>query len=310
MTETPETPDEQPLSPPTTSEPPAAADHPTTAHDAAPTTPVEPVAVAPTSSGSTGRIVGYLAAGLVGVALTVAALLATGSLELGFAASTTPSPSEPAAASADPSSSADPGNPTPATEGRVQGDPDAAVTIEIWADFQCPFCGLSAKGVEPEVVRQYAGSGQAQVVFRDFAFLGEESFDSAVAARCAGDQGRFWHFHDLLFASQQGENQGAFARERLLNLASFAGLEPEAFEACLDDPAIRTEVEAETAEGREVGIVSTPTWRLVGPGGAIIVTGLKPLADVEAAFEQASDPNFSPEPSPSPSPEPSPSPSS
>lgn len=308
MTETPHSPDGPPANEPPAVPDPPQADAPDPVPDVltVQATEADPVDGATITSGGTGRAAGYLAAGLVGIALTVGVLLATGSLEPGFAASATPSPSGPVAASADPSASGDPETSTPpVAEGRTQGDPGAAITIEIWADFQCPYCGLSAKGVEPEVVRQYAGSGQAQVVYRDFAFLGAESYDAAVAARCAGDQGRFWHYHDLLLASQQGENQGAFARERLLNLGDFAGLEATAFEACLDDPAIRAEVEAETAAGRSVGISSTPTWRIVGPGGAVMVTGLKPITEIEAAFEQASDPNYSPEPSPEPSPSPS-----
>jgi protein-disulfide isomerase len=147
----------------------------------------------------------------------------------------------------------------------------------------------------------YVATGRATMVFRDFAFLGQESFDAAVAARCAGQQDTYWHYHDLAFASQSGENQGAFARERLVGLASFAALDEAAFTACLDDPAVLAEVEADTAEGRTFGVSSTPTIRIVGPMSTQIVTGLKPLSEIEAAVERSINEPPAPSSSPSPS---------
>jgi protein-disulfide isomerase len=176
--------------------------------------------------------------------------------------------------------------PTFAFDGPSVGIAGAPVTIEIWADYQCPFCGLFAHGVEPALVREYAATGRGLVVFRDFAFLGQESTDAAVAARCAGRQDAFWRFHDLLFAAQAGENQGAFRREALEGLANFAGIEPAAFAACLDDAAVAAAVAAETAEGRSLGISSTPTVRVVGPGGSELLTGLTEPDLIVAAIDR------------------------
>jgi len=233
---------------------------------------------------------GYVLAALGGIAVAVAALALSGSLAIG---GSTPEPSP----SPDPS-------PTPAAfvDGRALGDPNAPVTIEIWADFQCPFCGLQARGVEPSIERSFAADGRARVVYRDFAFLGQESFDAAVAARCAGRQDAFWYYHDLLFSSQQGENQGAFARERLVALAEFAALDTAAFTACLGDVAVLKEVQDETAQGGEVGVTSTPVLRIEGPGGLQVITGLRPLSEVEAAVERAEQPLPSASPGPSASP--------
>src|SRR5512135_208540 len=128
-------------------------------------------------------------------------------------------------------------------QGTALGDPAAPVTIEVWADYQCPYCGLQARGVEPSIERTLVEPGEARLVFHDFAFLGQESIDAAVASRCAGRQGAYWYYHDLLFSSQQGENQGAFARESLLSLAGFAGLDQASFTACLDDKTVAAAVE-------------------------------------------------------------------
>lgn len=221
----------------------------------------------------------HLAAALVGSLLTVLVLASTGSLAPG---------GPPPAPSPSPSPA-----PTPSptfVEGAAVGPAEAPLQIEIWADFQCPFCRLFSHGIEPELVRTYAASQRARIVYRDFAFLGQESLDAAVAARCAARQDAFWRYHDLLFASQQGENQGGFRREVLLALAGFAGLDATAFRTCLDDPAVAAAVTAETAEGRRLGIDSTPTLRLVGPGGTELLRGVADFEAIGAAIERVARP--------------------
>ncbi|MEI7765591.1 MAG: thioredoxin domain-containing protein [bacterium] len=101
----------------------------------------------------------------------------------------------------------------------VLGSPTAPVTIVLYVDFQCPFCGKFFKETEQNVLANYVKDGKVKLVSRDFAFLGEESQKSAEAARCANDQGKFWEYHDYLFTHQNGENKGNFSN---LNLKTFA----------------------------------------------------------------------------------------
>ena len=122
-----------------------------------------------------------------------------------------------------PEAIAEPGAAAAATKGGaangaapVLGDPAAPVLVEIWADYQCPYCGVMTHAMEGSILRDYVDTGRVRLGFRDFAFLGQESLDAAVAARCAGRQDAYWRYHDLVFASQQGENQGAFSTETLV----------------------------------------------------------------------------------------------
>jgi protein-disulfide isomerase len=172
------------------------------------------------------------------------------------------------------------------TDGRSAGAADAPITIEIWADYQCPYCGLFTHGIEPSLVRGFAATGQAIIRFRDFAFLGQESLDAAVASRCADRQGRFWEFHDLLYASQSGENQGAFATGNLVKLAEFAGLDTAAFGACLADTTVAGAVMDETSAGRDLGVSSTPTIRIIGAAGTTTFKGLVPLRTIETGITE------------------------
>ena len=86
------------------------------------------------------------------------------------------------------------------------GDAGAKVTIVEFADFQCPFCGRFQQTVYPQIKSDYIDTGKAAFIYQDFSFLGEESTVAAEAAKCAGDQGKFWEYHDYLFTHQKGEN--------------------------------------------------------------------------------------------------------
>jgi protein-disulfide isomerase len=153
--------------------------------------------------------------------------------------------------------------PTAAASGeaddRVIGSPVAPVAIEVWSDYQCPACRAFAALVLPRVVTDLVDTGRARVVYHDYAFIGPESMAAAVGARCAAREHRFEAFHEIAFANQQGENQGAFAKERLVAMAEAAGLDTAAFDACLGESALAQQVAAETSVGVELGIQATPT---------------------------------------------------
>ena len=98
----------------------------------------------------------------------------------------------------------------------------------------------------------------------DFAFLGIESIDAAVAARCAGEQGAFWPYHDWLYANQNGENVGWFSQTRLAAIATRLQLDQTAFDSCVARSDVRGDVASETAAGRALGVGSTPTVMVNG----------------------------------------------
>jgi protein-disulfide isomerase len=167
---------------------------------------------------------------------------------------------------------------------RAIGNADAPVTIEVWSDFQCPACGFLARAVKPDLVEEFVRPGTVRIVYRDFAFLGNESQQSAAAARCAGEQGRFWQFHDYLFENQEGRDEGAFRRERLDLIARTIGLDMEAFGACLGSNAPFEAVAADTAAGRQAGIGATPT---LGVNGVLQAPGALPIEQLRTIIENA-----------------------
>ncbi|MFN2521182.1 MAG: DsbA family protein [Candidatus Limnocylindria bacterium] len=152
----------------------------------------------------------------------------------------------------------------------VLGDPRAPVTIVEYADFQCPSCGAFARGTEPEIIKRYIDTGKAKLVWKNFAWIGSESKAAAQAAACAGDQNRFWEYHDYLYSHQRGENLGAFAAANLKTFAGAIGLDHARFDGCLDSGRYKAAVDADFSEVRSLNFTGTPTFlingtRIVGP---------------------------------------------
>ena len=96
------------------------------------------------------------------------------------------------------------------------------------------------------------------------AFLGEESTWAAEAAECASDQNHYWEYHDILFKKQNGENQGAFAKENLKQYAKELGLISGAFNDCLDLGKHTDLVKSDTEIARQIGVESTPSFLING----------------------------------------------
>ena len=177
------------------------------------------------------------------------------------------------------------------TEGYVLGSPSASVVITAWEDFQCPICKAANSSTLRVIEDEYVSSGKAQLVFRQFPFLGPESTLAAEASQCAADQGEFWDYHDALFTAQAAENSGVFSKTRLKQIAASVNLEPVAFASCLDSGAHSASVAAEKAEGVDLGVKGTPTffvngkrvedWTDYGAFAALIDSALQEVAQVE-----------------------------
>jgi protein-disulfide isomerase len=180
--------------------------------------------------------------------------------------------------------------PVALADGRSLGKADAPVTLELWSDFQCPSCGQFAEAVEPSLIRDYVAPGKLRIVHHDAAFQGaragaayDESVEAAAGARCAADQGLYWPFHDWLFANQDGENKGGFADARLRAIATSAGVDVVAWDACRATGEQRSAVRAETQQGAASGVDATPTMMLNGEK----IVGLHSAAELGVKIEAA-----------------------
>jgi protein-disulfide isomerase len=148
--------------------------------------------------------------------------------------------------------------PVSAGTGHVRGPQDARVVIVEFSDFQCPFCKTVVPTVK-QVLERYPG--QVKWVFRDFPIPGlhPEAARAHEAARCAGDQGKFWEYHDVLF-----ERSPRHAPAQLKAYATELGLDGAAFGRCLDTGQHQQAVAADMEEGARLGVTGTPTFFVNG----------------------------------------------
>jgi len=115
------------------------------------------------------------------------------------------------------------------------------------------------------------------------AFLGEESQWAAEASECAADQDKFWEYHDKLFASQNGENQGAFNKDNLKQFAADINLDTAAFNECLDSGKYTQAVQEQTGVANQLGVRSTPAFIING----VPVLGAQPFEAFQQVIEEA-----------------------
>ena len=158
---------------------------------------------------------------------------------------------------------------------RVRGEPGATITIVEFSDFQCPYC-RKAHATLQEVLSKY--EGRVRLAYRDFPLtqIHPQSHRAAEASRCAGDQGKFWAYHDLLF-----ESPGRLSDEDLSQNAQIAGLDVPRFAACLQDGKFRAQVDEDLKEGTLAGVDDTPGFFINGA----FFSGAQPLATFEEVID-------------------------
>jgi protein-disulfide isomerase len=148
-----------------------------------------------------------------------------------------------------------------------KGPSKAPITIVEFSDFHCPFC----RRVIPTLAQLDSKYGdQIKLVFRDFPIesLHPGASKAHEAARCANEQGKFWDYHDKLFNTPPKSSPETFKE-----LAKGIGLNPSAFETCLNSGKYQAAIKEDIAEGNRVGVNGTPAFFINGR----LISGAQPL---------------------------------
>lgn len=144
----------------------------------------------------------------------------------------------------------------------------AELTVIEFGDYQCPACG-AAHPIVKRILGEY--KEKINFVYRHLAFLGQESNWASEAAECAGEQGKFWEYHNYLFENQSGENQGAFSKENLESFAKILDLDIPKFNSCVDSGKYSQKVLGDRGDGQALGVNSTPTFFIDGEKSAGVI---------------------------------------
>lgn len=163
----------------------------------------------------------------------------------------------------------------PVDDDYIYGPEDAPITIVEFSDFECPFCKRWYDQVWLRLKEEYPD--QIRLVYRDFPLPGHpNAVPSAEAANCAGEQGQYWQFHDLLFSDRYGLNEQAY-----LDYAGDLKLDMAAFQQCIEERRYKEEVEADLEWATQLGVSSTPTFFING----IPLVGAQPFEVFQQVIE-------------------------
>ena len=158
----------------------------------------------------------------------------------------------------------------------IRGLASAPITLVEFSDYQCPFCGR----VTPTLKRITETYGdRIRIVWKDYPLeqIHPQAKKAAEAAHCAGEQSKYWEFHDRLFS-----NQSALAVDQLKQHALVVGMDGAKFNACLDSGRYATRVFEGTQAGNGLGVNSTPTVFINGR----MVMGAQPYEVFQAIIDE------------------------
>ncbi|QNI30914.1 thioredoxin domain-containing protein [Alloacidobacterium dinghuense] len=138
----------------------------------------------------------------------------------------------------------------------AKGSPDAQVTLVEFADYECPYC----QKVNPQIQQMKKEYGdKLTIVYKDFPLpMHHTSEKAAEAARCAGEQGKFWEYHDVLFYSKQTDVAALKEHAQVLRL------DTDRFDACLDNGTEAAAVKKDLEEAKGLGLTGTPSFFVNG----------------------------------------------
>lgn len=161
----------------------------------------------------------------------------------------------------------------------TQGSPSAAVTVEEFADFQCPMCAE----MHPKVKELRATYGdRIRIIFRQFPLqMHPFGYDAACAAEAAGMQGKFWDMQNMIFSNQKNWSNSNDARGIFTEYAKTLGLDVQKFSDDLIGLQVKNRVDADIQRGRAVGVSSTPSFYINNKPLGNDLNGLRAAVEAE-----------------------------
>jgi protein-disulfide isomerase len=163
-------------------------------------------------------------------------------------------------------------------DGRIRGRADAPITLIEYSDFTCGYCVKFFQETWPRLQATYIDTGKVRFVYRDYPRADQGvGVEAAVAARCAGAQGRYWPMHDRLFSGGGRLDSGSFK-----GYAKDIGLDQTAFVKCFDERQYLESIFQDRQEANRWGFHGTPGFILIRTVGG--PTEKEPAIAIPGAF--------------------------
>ncbi len=164
------------------------------------------------------------------------------------------------------------------------GSEQAPVVIVEFSDFECSYCRLFYQQTLPRIADEYINSGKVRFSYRHFPVLADSSLVKAEAAECAGEQDRFWDFHNALFSGKvSGQADESALKQALVQLAGELNLDTGRFETCLQEGRYRAQITEDYRTAQDAGVRGTPSFFINGK----LLVGAQPLLAFRTEIESA-----------------------
>lgn len=163
----------------------------------------------------------------------------------------------------------------------VKGSPNAPITIVEFSEYQCPYCARYVEGTYAQLWEEYGD--QIRYIFRDYPLpFHQHAQKTSEAARCAGEQGDYWGYHDLLFKNQSDWSAQTSIDSTLEGYAGQLGLDAGQFSDCLSQGKFTQAVKDDFAFGQKVGVSGTPSFFINGR----MLVGAQPFSAFQAMIQE------------------------
>ena len=169
---------------------------------------------------------------------------------------------------------------------RVRGNQQAPVTLLEYSDYTCGYCEKFFEETWPLLFSDYIQTGKVRLIYRDFPrAISGPSVDTAMAARCAGEQGQYWSMHDQLFSSHRKFSQGQLQKQ-----AKDLRLNIQQFTKCFQEERYMESIYQDRMEGGSIGVRGTPHFILFlthnpGAGPFLVIPGAFPYTTFQEQIE-------------------------
>jgi protein-disulfide isomerase len=203
-----------------------------------------------------------------------------------------PSQSAPPANEAAPAANASTASATPAAQqdplvtaadrGRIEGDANAKTWLIVASDFQCPFCKQWHDESYKAIYDEYVRPGKIKVAYVNYPLQQHQhAMATAEAAMCAAAQGKFWPFHEALFATQKEWESLPTPVTVLDSIAGAVGVDKTSWKACIESGKMKPLIIADRDRSAAAGVQSTPSFII----GDRVMLGVQPIGVMRAALD-------------------------
>ena len=168
----------------------------------------------------------------------------------------------------------------------ILGDPNATITLIEFGDYQCHFCKVYYQNTEHMIYEKYVMTGKVNVIFKDYTIIGPDSTIAALGAHCAGEQGKFWEYHNTLYDNWDGENNGWAGQKNIFRFAEKVELNMDKFIECNNDKRYEQKISKSSNDAITLGVTGTPAFYVVSVNSQQVefISGAQPYEVFEKIF--------------------------